>query len=385
VHKKTGFPSVRDKGVMDIFLGGTGFSFKIAMETADKTDRAHFFKVNRVDVDVKNMNIRLKQSSHKLLFNIFKPLLLKVLLPVIQKVLEKVIKDNVQKADAYAYSVQKEVERAANEAKNNPDQAGNIYQRYANAIQEKYTSGKKKTQAATQDKQVNVAVTQYDSMFKNISLPGGISSKATEYRELAAKGDRWESPVFSLGSARESANLPKVPAISRKPHSTAPSQLRGPQTTGHSTTSNYGNSQPSGNYGNSQSTGNYGNSQSTGNYGNSQSTGNYGNAQSTGNYGSSQPAGNYANSQSYGNYGNSQPAANYAQGYGSSQSTGTYAAGVGGYDGQPNGTSGFSNQVNKAFSSEPTGGDYALSNSAGYGEQATTSLGMANPVLQGRI
>jgi len=73
---------------------------------------------------------------------------------------------------------------------------------------------------------VKVAVTQQDSMFKSISLPGGISSKATEYKELAAKGDKWESPVFSIGSGRESSDLPKVSPITRKHHDVRQGGLR---------------------------------------------------------------------------------------------------------------------------------------------------------------
>jgi hypothetical protein len=70
----------------------------------------------------------------------------------------------------------------------------------------------------TQDKEFNIAVTQHDSIFKNIQLPGGISTKATEYKELAAKGDKWESPIFSIGSARETSSLPQVAKVTRKPH-----------------------------------------------------------------------------------------------------------------------------------------------------------------------
>lgn len=68
-------------------------------------------------------------------------------------------------------------------------------------------------------------MTQHDSMFKNISLPGGISTKATEYKELAAKGEKWESPVFSIGTAKESTNLPKVSEPRRKAHSSTPGGL----------------------------------------------------------------------------------------------------------------------------------------------------------------
>ncbi|KAI7110890.1 hypothetical protein KC337_g19227, partial [Hortaea werneckii] len=66
IKKKEGFPSITDKGLMDVFLGGTGLSFKVAMETADKGDKEHFFKINNVTVDVQNMSLKLKQSNHKL-------------------------------------------------------------------------------------------------------------------------------------------------------------------------------------------------------------------------------------------------------------------------------------------------------------------------------
>ncbi|KAF2161296.1 hypothetical protein M409DRAFT_28335 [Zasmidium cellare ATCC 36951] len=233
VKKKQGFPGITDKGVVDIFLGGTGLSFKVAMETADKSDKNHFFKITAVNVDIKNMAIKVKQSNHKLLFGLFKSLALRVLRPVIQKAVEKQVRDNVHQLDALLFSVKKEADRAAEEAKNNPDPENleNIYQRYFNAFQREIQKGQKKKeqiQEKAADTKVNVAVTQNDSIFKNISLPGGISTKATEYKELAAKGEKWESPVFSIGTAKESTNLPKVSEPRRKPHNATPGGLRGP-------------------------------------------------------------------------------------------------------------------------------------------------------------
>jgi hypothetical protein len=86
-----------------------------------------------------------------------------------------------------------------------------------------------------------VAVTKHDSIFKDISLPGGISTKATEFKELAAKGDKWESPVFSIGSAPESTDIPKLPPITRKPHRTATGVVQGGNhpTSGQNTGSGY--------------------------------------------------------------------------------------------------------------------------------------------------
>ena len=220
IKKKQGFPSLTDKGVMDVFMGGQGFSFKVEMETADSKEQHHFFKVNKVTVDIKNLDIKLKESSKKLLFAIAKPLLLRVMRPALQKVIEAQIKEQVRRLDALTYEIRLEANKAAEEAQRNPDPENvqNIYQRYWTAAQKQFLDGKEQGKAKTEDKKVNVAVTQHDSIFKNINLPGGISTKATEYKELAAKGDKWESPVFSIGSAKETANLPKLDAIKRKRH-----------------------------------------------------------------------------------------------------------------------------------------------------------------------
>ena len=229
VNKKTGFPSLKDTGIMDIFMGGSGFSFKIAMETADKSDRQHFFKINTVTVDIKSLTIKLKQSKHKTLFNLFRPLMFAVLRPAVGKVLEKLIKDQVHNADGKAYAIYQEAERAGRAAQNDPENAPNIYSRYVTAAQTTMNKKQQKAQDVASDKKANVAMTQMDSIFPEIKLPGGISTKATEYKQLAAKGDKWESPVFGIGSAAETSNLPRMSPVSRKPHSSAPAGVRGAQ------------------------------------------------------------------------------------------------------------------------------------------------------------
>lgn len=216
IKKKQGFPSITDKGVMDIILGGEGFSFKLKARNAQTKDRIHFVVVEDVDVKVKELTIKIKQSNHKLLFGIAKPLLLKVMKPAIQKVIEKQVKQAFEQADTWAYGIHQEAQRAIESAKRDPENAPSMYQQYYNALQKKITANKEKAEAIAKDTKVNVAVTQQDSIFKNISLPGGISTKATEYKELAAKGDKWESPVFGIGSSKESTDIPKAGQITRK-------------------------------------------------------------------------------------------------------------------------------------------------------------------------
>jgi hypothetical protein len=238
IKKKTGFPSITDMGVLDIFLGGTGFSFKMKLSTAEKKDRQNFFKVDKVDVDVRNFNIRIKQSKHKLLFTLAKSIMIKTMRPAIQKALEKVIKDKAHELDSLAYEVKIEADRAQEQIKQNPEQVQNIYQRYVNAAQKKVLQGKKKTEEIAATTKVNMAITKQDSLFPDIHLPGGISSKATEYKELANKGNDWQSSVFKLGTASPTKNLPAAPNVTRKHHTVTQGGVRGPQNVGNTNSMN---------------------------------------------------------------------------------------------------------------------------------------------------
>ncbi|KAI0481320.1 hypothetical protein GGR56DRAFT_629789 [Xylariaceae sp. FL0804] len=250
VKRKEGFPAITDSGVANLFMGGDGLSFRMKLSTADPKDRQHFFKVEKVDVDVKNLQVKLVKSNHKVLFGLFKPMMLKVLRPAIQKTAEKQIKDQFNQFDQLMYLVKQEADRAMEEARSDPERVPNIYQRYVNAAQKQVLQGKQKAEDVAADKKVNMAVTKEDSIFPNIHLPGGISSKATEYKELARKGEKWESPVFSIGSASKSTDIPSVPRVERKPHTTSGSATNGNYSLGDGNYSTSGgNYSTSGGYG----------------------------------------------------------------------------------------------------------------------------------------
>lgn len=216
VKRKQGFPSLTDRGVADILLSGNGLSFKMKMCTAEDEARQHFFRVDKVDVDIKHLKINLKQSNHKLLFMIGQPILLKALRPAIQKAAEKAIRDQFNRFDALLFDIKTEAERGVDMDRADPAQKKTMYDRYVDAARKKFLESKQKAQAVTADKKANMAITKEDSIFPHISLPGGISTKATEYRELAYKGDKWESPVFSIGNAEKSKDIPPAPQIKRK-------------------------------------------------------------------------------------------------------------------------------------------------------------------------
>ena len=66
---------------------------------------------------------------------------------------------------------------------------------------------------------MNVAGSLEDSRFPDIRLPGGISSKAAKYREMAREGEGWRCPIFDIGNASASSDIPPPKKITRKsPH-----------------------------------------------------------------------------------------------------------------------------------------------------------------------
>ncbi|KAK9467998.1 hypothetical protein V1512DRAFT_124806 [Lipomyces arxii] len=222
VNKKSGFPSITDLGIADLFLGYEGFSFAIQLSVADPKSRNKFFQVDDVTVSLKHLNIKLKKSKHKILFAFFKPILLSVMKPAVKVILERQIRKTFNDLDETAYRIHLEKNRMANSYSKDPDaKMPSVTQLYVNAtksellrqkeIKEKEARGKKPAG------KTNIAMTQEDSILRDIILPTGISStRATKYREMALSGDRWMSQVFSLGNAPPSRNIPLPTEISRR-------------------------------------------------------------------------------------------------------------------------------------------------------------------------
>lgn len=86
---------------------------------------------------------------------------------------------------------------------------------------------KKPQKQETGEKKVNIVMTKEDSIFPNLNLPGGISTKATEYKELGLQGEKWESPVFKLGTAPRSSDIHPAPHVVRKRHPVGQGGVRG--------------------------------------------------------------------------------------------------------------------------------------------------------------
>jgi hypothetical protein len=252
VRKKQGFPTIKDTGIVDVFLGGQGLSFDLKLATAEAKDRNRIFKVESVKVKVSGMNIVLKKSNHKMLFNIFKPFLMGIIKPVITKAAEVQIRRTFDKLDEQMYLVNQEYKKAREAAQNqSPDESTNMINQYIQAVQKRYTDAKANAKdkapdakvhssLSLADNQVKVATTKETSLFPDVHLDDAISSKATKYREMALDGEEWRSPVFDLGTANQS-NIPAPKKITRKsPHQNSRATINERQDTATGSTGNQG-------------------------------------------------------------------------------------------------------------------------------------------------
>jgi DNA ligase-4 len=218
IKRKKGFPAITDEGIVNILLPGDGFGFRLKMSSAKGGDRQNFFKIDSIDIHLQKLKVKFVKSKHKLLFSIIKPFILRAVRPMMQTVLEKAIKDQVNSLDTFLYQVKQEADAAAEQVYEDPTQAPTIYARYAKAMQNRMAQIKEQAERQVVERDFNVAIANERTILPEVKLPGGISNKAAEYREMARMGQEWRSDVFSIGSAGPSSDVPQTPKITRKPH-----------------------------------------------------------------------------------------------------------------------------------------------------------------------
>ncbi|KAK9486198.1 hypothetical protein V1527DRAFT_423054 [Lipomyces starkeyi] len=224
VHKKAGFPSIRDTGIADFFLGREGISIKMHLSTTDSKNRNSFFNVDNVEVKIKDLEVKLKKSNHKLLFSIFRPLLIAVAKPGLKRVLQKQILETFDQLDETAYKIHLDKKRIEADMRQNPDveKEPSTFQMYLDAAKSEILRQNQKEREmeakGTKPKgKVNVAMTRDDTILKNIVFPSGYTStKATMFKKMAGEGDRWKSKVFSIGTATPSKEFTVPVDISRR-------------------------------------------------------------------------------------------------------------------------------------------------------------------------
>jgi hypothetical protein len=70
--KKSGFPKISDHGLADVFIGGSGISGKVHIESTDR--RGSVFHVREVKVKIDTLKFKLRDTKHNFLYATIRPL-----------------------------------------------------------------------------------------------------------------------------------------------------------------------------------------------------------------------------------------------------------------------------------------------------------------------
>ncbi|KAK9234989.1 hypothetical protein V1525DRAFT_428130 [Lipomyces kononenkoae] len=233
IHKKAGFPQISDTGVADFFVPREGLGIKMRLSTCTSGSRKTFFNLDEVQVKIKDLGARLKKSNHMILFTIFRPLLITIVKPGLKRTLQKQIRETFNQLDETAYNIYINKKHTAADVRQNPDieKEPSTLDMYWEAtkselLRQKEHKRELEAKGIKPEGKVNVAMTQDDSILKDVVLPTGFTSaKVAFFKKMAAEGDRWKSKVFSLGSAAPSKEFPVPREISRRSRETAAQKI----------------------------------------------------------------------------------------------------------------------------------------------------------------
>lgn len=113
VHKKTGFPKIRDSGLADVVISGNGVSGKVHVESSEAKHRV--FNVKEVKVKVDKLAFGIRDSKHNFLYSTLRPLAQSLVKKQIAKAIEDGIRSGLAQLDAQFVDIKERLEAAEGE------------------------------------------------------------------------------------------------------------------------------------------------------------------------------------------------------------------------------------------------------------------------------
>jgi hypothetical protein len=180
INKKKGFPSLKDSGLADVFLGGKGLTVSITLETS--TGDRNVFKVKQVKAKIDKIDFAIRKSKHDLLVKIMRPLATSLIKSQICKAAEGGIRDALEKLNNHLTAA-KEAEKG--------QKVDTLKARY-----QKEASGESQGT-------FKIPTSKRDSILPQMGDPNGWVKRVDKMDAAAAstgpdhKPD-WHSPAFSI-------------------------------------------------------------------------------------------------------------------------------------------------------------------------------------------
>lgn len=194
IRQKKGFPALKDVGKAEIYLG-RGVEIEVTLAASNK-DKSKLYHVQNIDVAIKDIDVKLIESRHKMLFLFAKPLLV----GAIKKATSRAISEKMRQildfgADEFS-EMKSIIKRRQKEFKHQPEEnTPSTTSLYLRALSDRL---KYHRENPSQPK---------ERQLKDVDLPGKSSDIAAYWESQAETGEGWRSEVFTLQKERMSEKL----------------------------------------------------------------------------------------------------------------------------------------------------------------------------------
>lgn len=202
-RRKTGWPKIRDSGLADCFIGGSGITVNVTLESVENR-RDSVFKVKDIHVDIGTLKFAIRDSKHDLLYKFVKA----TANNLIKKAITVAIKEAIRNAFEYVDEQLVEVRNRLDDAKKSDEITRS--QALKDIFARKKEHAKENKQKADESTGTFKIVTdREDSVVKDLNERQSKDSwakRAFRTEDAAHAGKEWRSPVFSLFSKQHPAH-----------------------------------------------------------------------------------------------------------------------------------------------------------------------------------
>ncbi|KAJ7084656.1 hypothetical protein B0H15DRAFT_888282 [Mycena belliarum] len=200
---KTGPIKMRDSGLADVVLGGSGLEATVTLTSSKDTRRV--FNVSRVRVKVGSLKFRIRDSKHDLLYKTLKPLATRLIKKQIKKALEDSIRTGFEYVDGQLLGVRERMAEAQG-----PDGKGvGLSEIFKKKEKDTASVAAGSTASSGSASQFKVSASKSEALMPDRGHPAGWVNRTAgaEAAEAADEGaEQWRSDAFDLGAPIKGAS-----------------------------------------------------------------------------------------------------------------------------------------------------------------------------------
>ncbi|RXW16225.1 hypothetical protein EST38_g9633 [Candolleomyces aberdarensis] len=204
-RKKQGIPRIKDSGLADVLLGGSGLTVHVTLVSSPSSDKSSVFRVHDVNVKIDTLKFSIRDSKHDLLYKTLKPLATGLVKKQIVKAINEAVRTGLEYVDGQLVGVRDRVEAARKEGKEDGKSRTAV-------LQEMFTRAKSPELATNASISSTGSITKGDSQFKvvtdkrnsllaDVGNPAGWVNRADGKKGEADRGQDWKSEAFSIVSS----------------------------------------------------------------------------------------------------------------------------------------------------------------------------------------